>query len=122
MIHFIKIEYETKKQNYFKDINFSYNIFFFFFKINAYFIVSNEINREYINRKKELIKKDESPKNIIESQKMNISPKECYLFLDSSNIKIIHIIITRFLMLIFDKNRIQNKNTSKMELGLCKNI
>lgn len=45
----------------------------------------------------------------IKPEKINISYKNCHLYLDNSNIRIIHLIITRFLMLFWKKDGFPNK-------------
>ena len=47
--------------------------------------------------------------NSNKSEKMNISYKRCYM-LENSNIRSIHLIITRFLMLFHGQNDFPKKN------------
>lgn len=75
-------------------------IFILFFKTVISLKKRNKINQDYIikNRKEKLNKINEGPINTINSEKINISYKKCYFSLDNSNMKIIHLIITRFII------------------------
>ena len=55
---------------------------------------------KYKEKLKDLYRANENPMNTIQTENIKISHKSCYLNFDFSNIKIIHVIITRFLIFI----------------------
>ena len=80
-------------------------IFVLFFKKSISLIKSNKIYQECINknRTEKLNKSNKGTIITIKSEKENISYKKCYLSLDNSSTKIIHLIITRFSMEFYNK-------------------
>lgn len=66
-----------------------------------YLIRNNKINKYIINK--------DAPLNQIKFEKNNIPYQKCYLFMDNSNIRIIHFIITRFLLVLFKANGFPEK-------------
>ena len=89
-------------------------IFFFYIIIQ-----DRKINKESRNLDKTTNKKkvDKSPINIVKKEKMYLPYNEkCYLSLENSNLKIIHIIFTRFLMSYYKINGFPKKLKSKYYL------
>ena len=86
-------------------------IFVLFFMTVLNFVQSNKIIQNYINKKrsKNSNKANERPIKTLKSEKINISYKKCYFSMDNSNIRIIHLIITRFLMEFYNLNEFPKK-------------
>lgn len=75
-------------------------IFVLFFKSFISLIKSIKFNQNFTNKNKkgELNKTNKGPIIILKSEKIKISYKKCYLSLDNPNLRIIHLIITRFII------------------------
>ena len=106
-----KIIFILKKNNFYCFlISFILIIFIFFFNVSIIFLQRNE----YKNIIGNLNKINESVSNSIQKEKkniasyLNISNQKCYLSLDNSNIKIIHLIMTRFLIEFLSKSFSKN--------------
>lgn len=93
---------DDNKENYFTlkkiiiiKIFFLFLIFVFFLTLMHMHIIQRY---NYKDKIKDIYRANEEPMNAIQLEKIKISHKKCYLNFDISNIKIIHIIITRFLL------------------------
>ena len=82
------------------------NISFFMIEIN---IIPNNKNYTNKDKTKKLTKINEISINQIESKEMNISNRKCHLLLENLNIRIMHLIITRFLIIFYGKYGFPNK-------------
>ena len=62
-----------------------------------------------MNKEKKLKISNKGQINLIESENKNILFNKCYSFLDNSNIRVIHLIITRFLIVSYSQYGFPNK-------------
>lgn len=97
-----KRDYQIKIRIYFY---FAFIIIIFISILAFYLVLKRKTNQEYINKEStlEYNKIKELPINKNKSEGNITFPKRCYLPIDNSNIKILHLIITRFLIEIPEK-------------------
>jgi hypothetical protein len=94
---------DNNKENFFLYKKHKIKIILFLFLIIVFFLIAliNIFQRyNYKDKLKVIYRTNEEPMNEIQLEKNKISHKTCYLNFDISNIRIIHIIITRFLIFI----------------------